>query len=174
MTWVVLLRAVNVGGTGKLLMAELRAALEQAGAGDVASYIQSGNLIFTLAQDDPRRVENWVGDVIETRFGFRPGVMAFSGDDLTRALARDPWPGVGDPKYTLLSFFTGVPDDTAMEVLAQYCTAGEQIVLGERCLYVRYPNGSGTSKLTSRIEPALGCPATARNLNTVRKIHAML
>ena len=45
-TYIALLRAVNVGGTGKLPMAELRTLCESAGFKDVRTYIASGNVLL--------------------------------------------------------------------------------------------------------------------------------
>ncbi|MGR3583757.1 MAG: DUF1697 domain-containing protein, partial [Pseudooceanicola nanhaiensis] len=78
MRWIILMRAVNVGGTGKLSMSELRQALEKDGAEAVATYIQSGNLVLTLDEPDPRAVEARIGALVEAQFGIRPGVMAFA------------------------------------------------------------------------------------------------
>ncbi|WP_375690611.1 DUF1697 domain-containing protein [Pseudooceanicola sp. LIPI14-2-Ac024] len=173
MRWIVLLRAVNVGGTGKLPMAELRKALAAAGAEDVATYIQSGNVVMSLDEDDPRRVEAMVAQVIEDNFGFRPGVMAFTAADFDAALGALP----AEPEYGRhlhLMFFTDTPDPEVAAKLAGHCTGGETVVLGERCLYLHAPAGFGTSKLGGRVERALGVAATGRNLNSVRKIRAMV
>ena len=59
MRWIVLLRAVNVGGTGKLGMAELRERLAQGGAGNVATYIQSGNIVMDHPLETHEEVADW-------------------------------------------------------------------------------------------------------------------
>jgi len=46
-SFVALLRAVNVGGTGKLAMSDLKAVCESAGLSQVRTYIASGNVVFT-------------------------------------------------------------------------------------------------------------------------------
>ncbi len=48
-THIALIRAVNVGGTGKLAMEELRAICAGLGFVDVYTYIQSGNVVFRAA-----------------------------------------------------------------------------------------------------------------------------
>lgn len=172
MRWIVFLRAVNVGGTGKLAMAELRAALEAAGAAEVASYIQSGNLLMALEESDARAVEEFTGAVIARTFGFRPGVMALTPGQIDAALAAAPFPQA-EGKHLYFHFFSGTPAPDAAEKLAPFCTQGEEIATGPDCLYVHFPRGSGRSKVSGRIEKALGLPATARNRNTVERVRTL-
>lgn len=174
MRWIVLMRAVNVGGTGKLPMAELRAALEAEGAEEVRTYIQSGNVVLSLDESDPRKVEARVAALVEAGFGFTPGVMAFAPEVFDAALEVMPGPEPEEPKHMHMLFFTGTPDPEVAANLEDYCTAGEEVTLGEQCLYLHAPDGLGRSKLGGRVEKALGCPATARNLNTVRAIREMV
>ncbi|MBR9765971.1 MAG: DUF1697 domain-containing protein [Rhodobacteraceae bacterium] len=169
MRWIVLLRAVNVGGTGKLPMAPLRAALAEAGAGKVASYIQSGNLLFDLGQQDPQAVADWTCDVIEGHAGFRPGAVALSPAELRAAHEGLPFAGA-DPKMTHLGFFRGTPSADALDRLVPFCSQGEETALGPLCLWLHTPKGIGRSKLSGKIEGALGRPVTMRNLNTVDKL----
>ena len=83
MRWAIFLRAVNVGGTGKLPMAELRRALEAAGAQDVATYVQSGNVVLDHPAEDAARMAAWTGDTVEAAFGFRPGRLGSSANSDT-------------------------------------------------------------------------------------------
>ncbi|OWU84843.1 hypothetical protein ATO6_11050 [Oceanicola sp. 22II-s10i] len=174
MRWVVLLRAVNVGGTGKLPMTALRDALAQGGAENVATYIQSGNILMDIEKGEPREVEGFVMSLVETQFGFRPGVMAFRPEDIDAALSGVPWPDVPEPKHVHLMFFTATPAEDALSVLEPQCTQDEVLVMGRHCLYAHTPEGLGKSKLNGRIEKAVGCAVTARNLNSVRKIRDLV
>ena len=83
---VLLLRGINVGGTGKLPMADLRAILARLGARDVQTYIQSGNVVFSGDVE-----ENALGDAIETDFAFRPRIMIFPADHLHRVARDNPF-----------------------------------------------------------------------------------
>lgn len=171
MRWLVFLRAVNVGGTGKLPMAPLCRALEDAGARDVASWIQSGNIALTLDQPRAEEAAAWVTEEIARAFGFRPPAIALSPDALRRVIDGMPFPGA-DPKCLHAALFQGTaPGDPA--ALARYCTAGEEIAPGPSCLYLHAPNGLGRSKVPARIEAALGLPATLRGLTTLRRTLAL-
>ena len=172
MRWIVLLRGINVGGAGRLPMADLRAALADAGAENVQSLIASGNLVFDLGCADAAEVGAMVGDVIDAGFGFRPDVMALRPEAVAEALAAQPFPDADGKAVHLVFPAQGIPEG-AVPLLAGHCTDGEAVAAGAHCLYVHYPNGSGRSKLAGRIERALGGPATARNLNTVRRLSAM-
>lgn len=169
MRWLIFLRAVNVGGTGKLAMAPLRDTLAGAGAGNVQSYIQSGNLALDLDETSAAAVEDWLGRQIEALAGFRPGAVALEAPLLKAA--RDALPFADtDPRMTHMGLFRGAPAGDALDRLAGYCTQGEELALGDHCLYLHTPNGIGRSKLSGRIEPAMGLPVTLRNLNTVEKM----
>ncbi|NIZ09851.1 DUF1697 domain-containing protein [Pseudooceanicola sp. HF7] len=173
MRWIVLLRAVNVGGSGKLAMAELRESLAQGGAGNVATYIQSGNIVMDHPLETREEVADWTAALIERHFGFRPGAIALTPADLAGALQAVPFAPEADPKTVLVHFCDRAPDPKAPEALATYCTNEEHLELVGTCLFLHAPNGIGRSKLNGRIEPALGCSATARNLNSLRKIQEL-
>lgn len=158
--WIALLRAVNVGGTGKLAMADFAACCRSAGFSDVKTYIQSGNAVFRSHHD-----ENAVRDALAGALGRmtgRPvGVFIRSGVEIARLVAANPFFGA-DPAKIAVAFLPGPP-----EIAAFNAPGGEQVSPGERALYVFYPDGMGRSKLKL---PA-GC--TVRNMNTVTKLAAM-
>ena len=162
---VALLRAINVGGTGKLPMADLRAICEGLGFSDVATYIQSGNVLFRsdLKATD---AENLLDDALAQRLGKAPGVMIRSGAELAGLAAKNPFPDA-KPSNLIVHFLPGaVPDEPLAGLVAP---DGEEVHVGTREIWVHYPNGSGRSKFKL---PALK-RSTARNLNTVRKLAEM-
>ncbi|MCK7614317.1 DUF1697 domain-containing protein [Roseibium sediminicola] len=160
--FVALLRAVNVGGTGKLPMADLRAMAEALGFDNIATYIQSGNLVFTsdLAAEE---VLAGLDDALTAHFGKSPGIMLRALDELEALYARMPFQDA-QPSQVLVTF---LQEETAPDALEHMVAADgeEAVVLGSE-IVVHYPNGQGRSKLKL---PALK-PGTARNLNTVRKL----
>lgn len=160
--FVALLRAVNVGGTGKLPMADLRAMAEKLGFDNVATYIQSGNLVFT-SERAPEEVLAGLDDVLTTRFGKSPGIMLRTLDELEALCARMPFQDA-QPNQALVTF---LPEAASSDALDHMVAADgeEAVVLGSE-IVVHYPTGQGRSKLKL---PALK-PGTARNLNTVRKL----
>lgn len=167
-----LLRGVNVSGAGRLPMADLRAALGRAGYVEVQTYIQSGNVIFA---SDASEAEDAVqiGALIADLFGFHPPVMVLNQTALQEALAGMPFPE-GDEKTVHLFFLSAPAHEGAGEKLDALRAGREQYLLTPSVLYLHAPDGAGRSKLLARAETALGCPVTARNLRTMRKLAAMM
>jgi uncharacterized protein (DUF1697 family) len=89
--WVMLLRGINVGGANPLKMADLKALLHGLGARDVASYIQSGNLVFS-GLVDATAFEDIVAREIELKHGFRPRVLVIAAEDFREIVAAYPFP----------------------------------------------------------------------------------
>lgn len=164
-TWIALLRAVNVGGTGKLAMAELRALCEAAGFGDVRTYIASGNVVLRGAASE-RQVKSKLEAALLRHAGKPVEVLVRSGDEMAGVLAANPFPGRA-PNLTMAIFLDEPPPADALETVSG--RDGEEIALGKREIYVHYAGGAGTSKLKI---PAAGA-GTARNMNTVAKLAAM-
>ncbi|WP_052418192.1 DUF1697 domain-containing protein [Pseudooceanicola atlanticus] len=176
MRWIVLLRAVNVGGHGKTPMAELRRALAEAGAQDVATYIQSGNIVMDHPAEDPDAVAAHVSDVIETQFGHRPPALAFTPSEIAAILEANPYSGPQaeyEPKFVTFHLFRAIPAPDAVEALSPRAYPGEEVTLGTQCLYHWPPKGMGVSKLAPIVPKALGVTTTARNLNSMQRILAL-
>ena len=164
-TYIALLRAVNVGGTGKLPMSELKAMCLDAGFADARTYIASGNVLFrsTLA-------EAKVKSALETRLaayaGKPVGVAVRTADALAAILKANPFPKAA-PNRTVVIFLDAPPPQDAL----RHATGQkrEEMKLGKREIFVHYPDGIGTSKL--RIPAAKA--GTARNMNTIAKLVAL-
>ena len=159
---VALLRAVNVGGTGKLLMAELRSLCEDLGFADVRTYIQSGNLIFRcdLSAADAGKA---LDDALARIMGKPPGVIVTGAERLQALVDDNPFPDA-KPNYLMINFLAEKPAANALDDLV--APDGEKAHLAGHEIYVNYPLGSGRSRLTLKILRK----ATARNLNTVQKL----
>ncbi|RYH11821.1 DUF1697 domain-containing protein [Tropicimonas sp. IMCC6043] len=164
--YVALLRAVNVGGTGKLPMAALVRLCEAAGFATVRSYVASGNVLFESDQPD-QAVQAALEAQLEGYAGRKIGVLLRDSEEMAKICAANPFAG-RDPKFTHAIFLdAAVPPDALANARGR---ADEALALGRREIYVHYPSGSGRSKL--RIPEAAG--GTARNMNTVAKLAEML
>ncbi|OWV74835.1 hypothetical protein ATY76_26095 [Rhizobium sp. R339] len=163
--YIALLRAVNVGGTGSLPMAELKAICEGLGFADVKTYIQSGNVLFR-SDESEKAVEEKLDKALGQKMGKRPGVMVRTRKELSDIVASAPFPDA-KPNFLLVYLLPEkAPGDALDKMVAP---DGEEVKLAGREIYVHYPNGSGRSKLKL---PALK-PGTSRNLNTMRKLAEM-
>ena len=161
-TFVALLRAVNVGGTGQLPMEDLRAMCTEAGFSKVRTFIASGNIIFGC-----RKSEAQVKAILEARLedyaGKKMGVFVRTAAELAAVVANNPFPDA--PANRTYAFFLDAPPprDAIDHVAGR---KDERIALGIREIYVHYGEGMGKSKL--RIPAAV--LGTARNMNTVAKL----
>jgi uncharacterized protein (DUF1697 family) len=162
---IALLRAVNVGGTGKLPMSELKAMCEELGLADVRTYIASGNVVFTS-----RKSGAAVKAALEKRLaayaGKSVGVLVRTAEEMAQVLADNPFPKLA-PNRTLAVFLDHAPPaDTLARARG---LRDEKIRLGKREIYIHYGEGMGTSKL---VVPAAKL-GTARNMNTVATLAKM-
>lgn len=171
--WILLLRGINVGGSGKLPMADLRAMLVAIGCRDVATYIQSGNAVFS--SDLPKAgLAEAIANAIEAGHGFRPGAFLLTEADMTAAIDGNPFPeAIDDAKPMHLIFLDGDArvDKPALDALL---TATESWAMTDRVLYLRAPDGIGRSRFAERLSRHVSGVTTARNLNTCRKLLEMV
>ena len=166
-TWVALLRAVNVGGTGKLPMADLRALCERAGFADVRTYIASGNVVFRSRANE-KQVKGALETVLEDYAGKPVGVLVRSGAELAAVLAENPFADA-PPNRVIVNFLDAAPPADALQTVKHQI--GERIALGRREIYVDYRDGDGMRNSKLRIPAAK--TGTGRNLNTIAKLAEM-
>ena len=163
--WVALLRAVNVGGTGKLPMNELKAMCEELGFADVRTYIASGNVVFSS-----RKSEAAIKSALEKRLadyaGKPVGVLVRNAEEMAQVAAQNPFPKLAPNRTMALFLDQAPPADTLAAVRGQ---KDEKIRLGKREIYIHYGDGMGRSKL---VIPAAK-NGTARNMNTVATLAKM-
>ncbi|WP_242103095.1 DUF1697 domain-containing protein [Lysobacter sp. M2-1] len=164
-TWIALLRAVNVGGTGKLPMAELRALCEAAGFAEVRTYIASGNVVFR-ATGTEASVKAALETALAGWFGRPVSVLVRTHAELAAVVAANPFADAAGNRL-MVSFLDAAPPTDALERVAH--RQGERIALGRREIYVDYGDGMRDSKLKVPAAKA----GTARNLNTVRRLIEM-
>jgi len=182
-THVALLRGINVGGGGKVPMAELRRLLTSLGHREVSTYIQSGNVIFTPSHDDTAALAKELHAAVTDTFGVRSGVVVLSRAELASLIDANPYPDEPELRYVHGVFMAEEPDEATRqrvaEVAAQAAASGsrdEATIIG-RTLYLHTPDGFGTSELAKDLlmksrRSQLGM-ATARNWATVTKLLAL-
>lgn len=160
--YIALLRAVNVGGTGKLPMAELKSMCVAAGFTQVQTYIASGNVVFTVDADAATVKANLEARLLA--YAGKPvGVIVRTPAEMAAVLKANPFPD-DLPNRTLVIFLDQPPPPDAAQNVRHL--GNERLALGEREIYVAYGDGMGASKL---VIPA-GREGTSRNLNSVAKL----
>jgi uncharacterized protein (DUF1697 family) len=164
-SYIALLRAVNVGGTGKLPMTELAAMCERGGFSNVKTYIASGNVVFKSAKSEGQ-VKTLLEAALLEYAGKPVGVMVRTAAEMAAVLAANPFPErAGNLTHAI--FLDAPPPADAIEKASN--RKGEEMRLGAREIYVYYPEGAGQSKLKIPAAKA----GTARNMNTVAKLAEM-
>jgi len=166
MSFVALLRAVNVGGTGKLSMSDLTAICEAIGFQTVRTYIASGNVVFRSACGEPE-VKSALEACLQAYAGKPVGVAVRTGGEMVQILAQNPFPGAPANRVTAI-FLDDVTSPATLNGVTGRAD-DEELRLGRREIYVRYGAGMAASKL--RIPAAR--EGTARNMNTVAKLAVM-
>ncbi len=173
--YVVLLRAVNVGGTGKVPMPRLRELLAEAGLEDVATYVQSGNVVVSpgTVTGGAEAVGAAVHNAIRDGFGLNVPVVVRTGAQIAKVLAANPFPGA-DPARVGVLFASRPPTKAEIERLAGRAAASEDVRRAAGHVFINCPDGFGRSKLAA----AAGAPrsdlvVTMRNLRTVARLAEM-
>ena len=161
-TYIALLRAVNVGGTGKLPMAELKAMCIDEGFADVQTYIASGNVVFSTRLS-AARAKTALERRLQEHAGKPVGVTIRTAEEMAAVLKANPFPKA--PRNFTVAIFLddSLPADALKHVKGQQ---DEGVRLGKREIYVAYGSGMGRSKL--KIPAA--AKGTARNINTIGKL----
>jgi uncharacterized protein (DUF1697 family) len=164
----VFLRGINLVSRNRVSMPVLREALEEAGFGDVRTYVQSGNVVLTTTRR-ASAVPAEVAAVVKERFEIEIGVVVRTRAELAKVVERNPLEAVAsDPKRYQVTFLDGAPDRAAVAKLEAVAAGGEQVVHGGRELYSWHPDGMGRSKLARLLsDKTLGVTATSRNWATV-------
>ncbi len=170
MKLALLLRGVNLGGSRRLAMADLRALLTELGHTEVKTLMASGQAV--LASERPPAE---VAAELETRLladaGLRTDVMVRTGAEMAAVVAANPFPTADADGARHAVVFLREPFVVELDP-AQY--APDELVSHGCELYLRLPNGFADSKLSIAVGKIKGGPpATTRNWNTVKKIAAL-
>ncbi|MCJ2011770.1 DUF1697 domain-containing protein [Methylobacterium sp. J-076] len=163
--FVAFLRAVNVGGTGKLPMTILAQMCEAIGFGRVKTYIASGNVIFSSDRSE-YEVRSALEDQLFAYTGKRVGVIVRTPSEIADVLARNPFADAPSNRVMALFADGALPTDPLDGVTG---IKNEEVRLGKRELFVFYPDGMANTRLRIPSEKH----GTARNMNTVAKLAKM-
>jgi uncharacterized protein (DUF1697 family) len=163
--FVAFLRAVNVGGTGRLPMSDLREICNGLGFADVQTYIASGNLTFD-SNESKASIKTALEGGLRDYMGKDVGVIIRTASELRTILNENPFPD-RDPKFTVAIFLDRKPPKDALDMATGQ--VDEDMQLGAREIYVYFGSGMGRSKL--KIPAARD--GTARNMNTIKKMVAL-
>ena len=183
-THVALLRGINLGGHKKVAMADLRELVTSLGHADVATYIQSGNVVFSTGQSDNAELAAALEEAIAGTLGVTSRVVVLSRDELAQVSRDNPYPDEPNHRAVHAIFLSGQPGpEVAERVAAAQALVAEQgsrdtaQVIG-RTIYLHTPDGYGRSDLAAALvkigqKKTDEVSGTARNWATVSKLLAM-
>ncbi len=187
---VALLRGINVGGRNKVPMADLREVVASLGHTGVSTYIQSGNVLFSTAEEDTAKLAAALESAIEERFGIWSSVVVLSRDELAQVLATNPYPDEPNPKMVHVVFLNAELPGSLLDRIS--AAEGAAAAKGSRdtvhvagpaagqppVMFLHTPDGFGTSELAQNVFKIIAPPkksrpglaATARNWATATKL----
>ncbi|MFF7066835.1 DUF1697 domain-containing protein [Streptomyces pseudovenezuelae] len=176
-TYAALLRGINVGGSRKVPMADLRTLMEGLGHDGVRSYLQSGQAVFTADHGDEESLAAELAAAIQKRFGFPVDVIVRDHAYLKAIVDDCPFPAAElEGRQLHVTYFSAPVDAARFAEIDRAAHLPEEFRLGDRALYLYVPDGLGRSKLAEYLSrPRLnkGVIATSRNWNTVVKLVEM-
>jgi len=153
-------------------MARLRELLEGLGYGGVQTHLQSGNAVFTAVGRPPERVAQEIEGALAEEVGLTARVLVRTREELERVVADNPLLDIAsDHARLLVTFLSQAPDEEAVSELAPADFEPDAFSVGEREIYVWYPEGVRATKLSNAFwEKRLAVVATGRNWNTVTRL----
>ncbi|MHC3469718.1 DUF1697 domain-containing protein [Streptomyces sp. 7R007] len=173
-TYAALLRGINVGGSRKVPMAELRQLMNGLGYDGVRTYLQSGQAVFASAHGDEESLAAELTDAIHRHFGFAVDVIVRDHAYLRAVAEGCPFPAAElEAKQLHVTYFSAPVDEERFAEIDRAAHLPEEFRLGDRALYLYTPAGLGRSKLAEQLaRPRVnkGLIATTRNWNTVVKL----
>lgn len=172
MTYVALLRGINVGGKNKLPMKDLAEMFVAAGCSQVRTFIQSGNVIFSASPAVVAKLPGVINGQIAKRFGLKVPVVMRTAEQMRSVLGNNPFlkAGVAEDELHVL-FLADAPAQARVAALDPDRSSPDEFRVQGQEIYLRLPNGGGRSKLTNAyFGSKLETIRTIRNWRTVTKL----
>ena len=169
---VAFLRAINVGGRN-VKMDTLRDIFRELGLKHVATYVQSGNVIFDTPDEEPAALAERMEAALTETLGYEVPVMLRSMAELAAILEETPFEEevLRDGYTAYVSFLREAPDVAAVEKLLEVSGEVDELQVHGRDIHWLYRRYLGESRLTNaKMERLLDVAATRRNRTTVLRL----
>ena len=176
MQYLALLRGVNVGGHNRVPMKELASAMDERGFRNVATHLQSGNVLFESSGNDVSALASDLKKLIREEFETDTPAVIRTAAQLDSAAIRNPFLADEDDfKLLHVMFLDREPEPAAVDTLDVQRSPGDRFSVDGLEIYLHLPNGAARTKLTiDYFERRLGVIATGRNWNTVTRLRTMM
>ena len=172
-TYIALLRGINVGGHKKIKMADLRLLFEEMGYKDVMTYIQSGNVVFKSEVKDHRKHQNQISEAIKNHYGFEVPILVKTRTEIKKVLDNNPYNDPEDLASNKIYFFLlqEIPKKEVIETTSTIIFENEKFIITPECVFIRYDLGAGKAKCgINFFESKLKVATTSRNYRTMTKL----
>ncbi|MFD1294457.1 DUF1697 domain-containing protein [Lutibacter holmesii] len=173
-TFIALLRGINVSGHNKIKMANLKQLFLNNGFSEVETYIQSGNVIFKSKELNTLKIEQRIITSIEKQFGFTIKVLVLTKTELSTVFSSNPFLDREfiDISKLCVTFLSATPTlETISEIKELGLKNNDEFYLNNNTVYLHCPNGFGKTKLTNNLfERKFKVNATTRNWKTITKL----
>lgn len=175
-TYIALLRGINVGGKNKVKMEALRQMCEQLGLNHVQTYIQSGNVLFQ--SNEPETVlRKQIEHGFEQTFGFSVIIVLRTVEELIKIAQNCPFSqgeideaeAASEAESLYVALLSEAPPEANVEKVLSYRSKCDQFQLDGRNVYLLFHHSIRDSKLANHL-PKLGVPVTIRNWKTMTKL----
>ncbi|MFB9051542.1 DUF1697 domain-containing protein [Formosa undariae] len=169
-TYIALLRGINVSGQKKVPMADLRTLMCDLGFENVKTYIQSGNVVFQTSEENLSELETQISESIFKIFGFKVSILVKSRSQFQEIFDSNPFSEVQKPTsyFTLLN---EIPKQDGVKAVSKETYTDERFVITDSCVYFYSEHGYGKAKCNNNFfERKLKVSATTRNFKTMQKL----
>jgi uncharacterized protein (DUF1697 family) len=176
MVYVALLRGINVGGKNKIDMKILKRTFENAGMTDVVTYINSGNIVFTSEETSRDKISWTLESAIYQDFGLQIKVLivdrtAFDG--IIRALP-NTWRNDRETRSDVMFLWDEIDGESVLEKLKINPEIDTVKYVPGAILWSVDKKSLSRSGLSKLVGTKVYKMMTVRNVNTVRRIHALM
>jgi uncharacterized protein (DUF1697 family) len=169
--WVALLRGINVGRANRVAMADLRALIAGLGFTDVRTLLNSGNAVFTAADDAADDPAACIQEALAAELGVAARVIAVTAADLATVVRENTLARVaGEPSRLLVAFLAQPADRARLIGLLARDWAPEALAVGSRSAYLWCADGVSDSRLWQAVSVEVGHAVTSRNWATVLRL----
>ncbi len=175
-TYILILRGINVGGHRSIKMTDLKILLSSLGFMNIQTYIQSGNIVFQFAETSEKVLEEMICSAIKKQYDFDVPTMVKGITEMKEIVAKNPYlkDESKDISHLHVTFLDDIPAQEILNTLASGDYKSDEYTLVGKNIYVYCPNGYGKTKLTNTFfENKLKVAATTRNWKTTNELIKM-
>jgi uncharacterized protein (DUF1697 family) len=174
-TYLALLRGLNVSGKNIIRMETLKKSIEMLGLTSVRTYIQSGNLVFKHPRVLNAELAKMISDNILENFGLNVPVVVKTANEIQAIIEENPFVALDIPVESLhVTFLSNVPGENLLLSIQPMNDKLDEAIARYDCIYLRCTHGYGRTRFTNTyFENRLKTIATTRNWKTILRLLEM-